>query len=462
MRTYIAPFWRLTISLTVVLGGGLGMAVEVLKTELFAQSMERPLVYSAEVESIIHPVSADFMIQVLEQADTSGADLVVFTLRTPGGLVDSTRLINTRIIAARTPVVVFVGPSGARASSAGFLLTIAADVAAMAPGTHIGAAHPVSGDGQKMDETMAKKAASDMAAYARSVASQRGRNVLLSEEAVTKSRSFTEEEALGATPPLIDVIATDVNDLLDKLNGREIRRFDGEAVVLRTDRATVETVSMNWRQRVLSAIAHPQIAYLLFSLGTLGLTIELWNPGGIVPGVVGGVCLLLAALAFQILPVNYVGLMLIVLGLGLFVMELQVPGFGLLATGGIVSLVFGSLILFDSPIPELRVGLGLILPVTLALGAICFFLARLALRSQKREAVTGSAGMIGESGHAITRITPGQEGRIYTHGEIWTATADEIVEEREMVCVVGVKGLTVTVRRIGSRSNDGHVAQGEL
>ena len=154
--------------------------------------------------------------------------------------------------------------------------------------------------------------------------------------------------------------------------------------------------------------------------------------------------------------------MLIVLGLGLFVMELQVPGFGLLATGGIVSLVFGSLILFDSPIPELRVGLGLILPVTLALGAICFFLARLALRSQKREAVTGSAGMIGESGHAITRITPGQEGRIYTHGEIWTATADEIVEEREMVCVVGVKGLTVTVRRIGSRSNDGHVAQGEL
>ncbi len=247
-----------------------------------------PLVYVAEVDSIIHPVSAEYMIETMELADRNGATLIVFTLRTPGGLVDSTRSIVSRMIAAKTPVAVFVAPAGARAASAGFFLTIAADIDAMAPGTHIGAAHPVAAGGEKMDETMAKKAAEDVAAYARTLASHRHRNATLAALAVTESRAFTEEEALGASPPLIDLVAADVPELLKKLHGRTVTRFDGSTLALRTEGARVVPVAMSLRQRVLSAIANPNVAYLLLSLGTLGLTVELWSPGAVLPGVAGG------------------------------------------------------------------------------------------------------------------------------------------------------------------------------
>ena len=292
------------------------------------------IIYVAEVDALIHPVSAEFIRQTINQANAADAALVVLTLRTPGGLVDATRAINTSIIESETPVVVYVGPSGTRAASAGFLITIAADIAAMAPGTHIGAAHPVAGTGQAMDETMAKKAASDVAAYARSLASQRRRNIELAEKAVTESQSFTEEEALQAEPPLIDVIAADLDELLDQLDGRKVTRWNGNVVVLRTTNAIIERVEMNWRQQLLSAVAHPQVAVLLFSLGTLGLTIELWNPGGIFPGIVGALCLLLAFFAFQILPINYVGLLLILFGLALLMAEMLTATYGLLAAGG--------------------------------------------------------------------------------------------------------------------------------
>src|SRR6476660_5697171 len=219
-----------------------------------------PLVYVAEVDSIIHPVSAEYMIGAMDLADRNGATLVVFTLRTPGGLVDSTRNIVSHMIAAKTPVAVFVAPSGARAASAGFLLTIAADIDAMAPGTHIGAAHPVTGTGEKMDETMAKKAAEDVAAYARTLASRRHRNATLAASAVMESRAFTEEEALGASPPLIDLVAADTSELLKKLDGRIVTRFDGSVLTLRTRDARVVRVTMSLRQRVLSAVAHPNVA----------------------------------------------------------------------------------------------------------------------------------------------------------------------------------------------------------
>src|SRR5262245_51870442 len=217
------------------------------------------------------------MTQTVARADAGNAALVVFTLRTPGGLVDSTRDIVTRMLGARTPVVVYIAPSGARAASAGFLLTIAADVAAMAPGTHIGAAHPVSGNAEKMDETMAKKAAEDVAAYARTLASRRHRNVQLAEEAVSNSRAFTDEEARNASPPLVDLAASDVSELLGRLDGRTVTRFDGTMVVLKTNGVRVIPIAMSLRQRILSAIAHPNVAYLLLTLGTLGLTIELWS-----------------------------------------------------------------------------------------------------------------------------------------------------------------------------------------
>jgi membrane-bound serine protease (ClpP class) len=408
---------------------------------------DTPIVETATVDGIIHPVAAEYVHGAIARADAERAALLVITLRTPGGLLDSTRDINNAIINAKTPVAVFVGPSGNRAASAGFLITMAADVAAMAPGTHIGAAHPVSGNGEKMDEVMAKKAASDTAAYARTLATQRGRNVALVEQAVLESRSFTEQEAATATPPLIDVIATDVPDLIRKLDGRPVRRFNGSTVTLALDHPSIHEIDMTLPQRVLSAIAHPQIAYLLLTLGTLGLTIEMWNPGAIVPGVAGGICLLLAFFAFQVLPVSYAGVLLIVFGFVLLVLEVKITSHGILAVGGIASLLFGSLMLIDSPLPELQIGLRLILPIVLALAGIILFLVRLGLQAQHRPAVTGESGMLHASAEALTPIEPGGVGRVSTHGEIWTATALDPIRAGERVVVTAVNGLQLTVRK---------------
>ena len=405
----------------------------------------QPVVHVAEVDALIQPVSAEFIAQVLDDADESGADLVVLILRTPGGLVDSTRDINTSIIESRTPVVVYVGPSGARAASAGFLITIAADVATMAPGTHIGAAHPVAGTGQPMDDTMAEKAASDVAAYARSLASRRGRNVTLAEKAVTESQSFTEEEALGATPPLIDLVADDLEALLAALDGRTVTRWDGRTEVLRTAGARIERVEMNWRQRLLSAIAHPQVAVLLFSLGTLGLTIELWSPGAILPGVVGGLCLLLAFFAFQIIPISYVGLLLVLFGLALLALEMVTSSFGVLAAGGAVSMVLGLVMLIDSSAPEWQLGWPFIIATMLALAAIVMFITRLGVRAQLQRPVTGVAGMLDESGDVLEAIAPGTAGRVTTHGEIWSAIAHQPIPQGTRVRVVGIDGMVLTV-----------------
>ena len=310
------------------------------------------------------------MVEAIDRADAERAALLVFILETPGGLVDSTRTIVTRMLAAKTPVAVFVAPSGARAASAGFLITIAADVAAMAPGTHIGAAHPVSGQGEKMDETMAKKAASDVAAYARTLAlgprAQRrvGRAGRAREPRVHRDRGAERDAAAhrsrrhGRARP-----AASSSTAARSGASTGARRRCG-----RPARASSRS-TMSLRQRVLSTLAHPNIAYILLSLGVLGLTIELWSPGAVLPGVVGGICLLLAFFTFQVLPVNYAGVLLILFGLVLLVLEIKVASFGLLGAGGVVSLLLGSMILIDAPTPELRVSLGLIIPVVVgALG----------------------------------------------------------------------------------------------
>ncbi len=422
-------------------------ALAVCAPALLLSQPARPLVYSATVEALIHPVSAGFMIEAMDRADRDGATLLVFTLRTPGGLLDSTNSIVSHMMSAKTPVAVFIGPSGSRAASAGFLITIAADVAAMAPGTHIGAAHPVEGGGEKLDETMAKKMASDVAAAARSWATGRGRNAKLADEAVRDSRSFTEVEAIGADPPLIDMVVADVPQLIAKLDGRTVRRFDGRTVVIRTAGARVVPIDMNWRQRWLSALAHPNIAYLLLSLGMLGLTIELWNPGSVLPGVAGGLCLLLAFFTFQVLPVNYAGVLLILFGVVLFILEIKVVSHGVLSAGGVLSLLFGSMMLMDTTAPELQVGLSVILPVVLGLSAILIVLARLGITSQRRRPTTGSAGMLGTAARALGPITPGTPGRVSTHGEIWNATASEPIAAGEEVFVTAVDGLTLTVSR---------------
>lgn len=425
----------------LVLAAALGVGLRL------SAAPDRPIVYSAEVDSIIHPASADYMTETMTRADAAHASLLVFTLRTPGGLVDSTRVIITHMLAAKTPVAIWVGPSGTRAASAGFILTMAADVAAMAPGTNIGAAHPVNGTGQSMDETLAKKAAEDVAAYVRSLAGGRHRNVQLAEEAVNQSKAFTEREALNATPPLIDVIATDIPDLLRKLDGRTVTRFDGSSVVLHTANALVVPVAMTFRQRVLSAVAHPNVAYILLSLGTLGLTIELWSPGAILPGIAGGLCLLLAFFALQVLPVNYAGVLLMLFGLLLLGLEVKVTSFGLLTVGGVISLIFGSMMLIDSTAPELQLSLGVVVPVVLAFTAIAVFLVRLGLAAQRRAPVTGREGMLNETGEAISPIQPDAMGRVRVRGEIWQARSDTPLQPGDRVRITNVDGLTLTVRK---------------
>jgi membrane-bound serine protease (ClpP class) len=424
------------------------VAVSAARPTLSASGADdqAPLVYAAEVDSVIHPVSAGFMIRTIEAADRANASLVVFTLRTPGGLVDSTRDIIAHMIAAKTPVAVFIGPSGGRAASAGFLLTIAADVAAMAPGTHIGAAHPVSGSGEQMDEEMSKKAAEDVAAYARTLAEARHRNVAFAEEAVRASRAFTETEALEASPPLIDLVVADVPALLQALDGRTVSRFDGTSAVLATKGARVVTETMTLPERILSTVAHPNIAYLLMSLGMLGLTIELWSPGAIVPGVVGGISLLLAFFALQLLPINIAGVLLILLGLLLFALEIKVTSYGMLTVGGAVSLLFGSLMLIDTGTPDLRVSLSVVLPVVAGFTAVAALLIRLGVASQRRRPITGMAGMVGEWGRVLTPIGADAVGRVEAHGEIWRARAEQPIDAGARVRVVAVDGLTLTVR----------------
>lgn len=409
-----------------------------------APGPDRPLVIVAELDGIVHPISAEYLTEAIDQADTSGAAAVIIVLRTPGGLLDSTRTIVSRIITSRAPVVVFVGPAGARAASAGFIITLAADVAVMAPGTHIGAAHPVSGSGEEVNETMESKAASDTAAYARSLAEARQRNVALSEEAVLKSRAFTDREALAATPPLIDFVSADVNRLLEELDGRTIRRFDGRTTELRTANGEIRRVAMTRRQRFLSAIAHPQVAYLLMTLGILGLTVELWNPGAIIPGVAGGLALLLAFFAFQIVPVGTAGLLLIVFGIALLILELKVPSFGVLGIGGTVALVIGS-IMATREVPGVRIQLGAIVPAALILAAAVLALGRLALKAQRHPPQTGVETMIGETARARTALSAERAGQIDARGEIWRAVSRAPVPAGTPVRIVAVDGLTLLV-----------------
>jgi len=433
------------------------LAALILTGAISAQTPpHRPLAVVAELDGIIHPVSAEYLTSVIDQGDAAGADVVIIVLRTPGGLLDSTRDIVSRMIRSRAPVVVFVGPAGGRAASAGFILTIAADVAVMAPGTHIGAAHPVSGTGQPMDQVTSQKAAADAAAYARSLAEARGRNVTLAAAAVEESRAFTEMEALGATPPLIDFTASDVNDLLQKLDGRAVKRFDGRSNVVHTQGAEVRRVDMTRRQRFLSAIANPEIAYLLMTLGMIGLTVELWNPGAVLPGVAGALSLLLAFFALQVLPMNTTGLLLALLGIGLLVLELKVPS-GVLGIGGTIALVIGSIMMTGS-VPGVSVGLGFIIPAALGFAIIFLFLGRLALAAQKRAPVTGIEGLVGVRGEARDPLTPETIGYVLVRGELWRARSRSPVSPGASIRVLQVNGLTLDVEPLSASTSHGDSA----
>jgi len=367
------------------------------------------------VEDTIQPASQQFIERVLAEAAERGAALVVMELDTPGGLVDTTRDITTAITTSPVPVVVFVNPPGARAASAGFFILISADVAAMAPGTNTGAAHPVGGQGENLPEDVRDKVTNDAAAMVRSLAAQRGRNPETAERTVIESISLTAEEALEEG--LIDLIATDINDLLEQLNGLEVTRFSGDVETLDIDELQMVEFEPTFAERLFSVLANPNIAYLLMALGALGLYVEITHPGGILPGVVGVIFMLLGLYSVSVLPVSWAGVALIFVALMLFILEVKVTSYGLLTVGGVISFVLGSLMLFDGPIPALRVSMGVVLPTAVVVAVLIGFLLSRVLKAHRQRPMTGYEGMIGEVGRTIGDLAP--NGKVAVHGEYW-------------------------------------------
>lgn len=396
------------------------------------------------VSSVINPVTAEFIKKSIELANKKNKEALIIELDTPGGLDTSMRTIVKDIIGSGVPIIVYVSPSGSRAASAGVFITLAAHIAAMAPGTNIGAAHPV-GIGEKMDKTVLEKATNDAAAYIKSIAEKRGRNIKWAEDAVRKSISATEKEALQNN--VIDLIAEDINSLLEKIHGKTVQTTWGEKV-LNTKNAVVVREEMGLRHKILNLISDPNIAYILMLLGFYGLFFELTNPGALFPGILGGICLILAFYAFQTLPVNYAGLLLIILAIILFILEVKIVSHGVLTIGGIISMIIGSLMLFESPAPFMKLSLSIILPAVIITALFFTLTLGLAFKAYKRKPVTGYEGLIGETGTAVTDITK-EGGMVALHGERWTAFSDEPILKGEKVVVESVSGLKVKVKKSG-------------
>ena len=384
----------------------------------------------------------------MEDAVNRRASLILIQLDTPGGLDTSMREMIEKIISSPIPVVVYVAPSGSRAASAGFFLLLSADIAAMAPGTNTGAAHPVFMGGGQMDDVMKDKVTNDAAAYLRSIAGQRKRNVEVAEKAVTESKSFTESESLKEK--LIDIVAKDQEELISQLNGMEITRFDGRKEVLELENARIETYAPSFRQRFLSRILDPNVAFILLILGILGLYVEFSNPGLILPGVAGGIALVLALFAFSLLPVNWAGAALILLGIAFFVLEAKFVTHGILGAGGAMAMVLGALMLINTRLPGASITLWTALSVTLPLALITVFLLRLVLRTHQLQVATGSAGLIGEVGMVEQPLAP--RGKIIVHGELWDATSAAPAQPGGLVRVTGVDGMTLRVEPVAEES----------
>ncbi len=397
-------------------------------------------VFHIAVDSIIHKGTAEFVGDALGQADAANAAAIVIELSTPGGMLDQTREISTRMLNAETPVVVYVSPSGSQAASAGFFLLMSGDIAAMAPGTNTGAAHPVSGDGGDIEGAMGEKVEQDASAQIRSLAKRNGRNVELAEAAVLESRSFTAEEALESE--LIDLIAESLDDLLAQIDGRTVRDGDDE-IVLATAGARIRTLEMTGFQKFLSALAHPNIAAILMSLGFLGLYFEFQSPGAILPGVVGAICLVLAFMALSVLPVNYAGILLLLLGGVFFIAEIKVTSYGLLSVAGVVSLVLGYVLLFKSADPAVRVSWSVIGALVLTVVAVMSVILTLAIRTFRSPVKTGREGLLQETGVARTDLAP--TGKIFIHGEIWNARSEIEIPAGTPIRIVAVEGMTVRV-----------------
>ncbi len=404
-------------------------------------------VASIEMDGAITPVTVRLLTMALDRAQSEGAQALIVQLNTPGGLERSMRSMVQTILGSPIPVIVYVAPTGARAASAGVFITMAAHVAAMAPATNIGAAHPVAVGGS-MDKEMSKKVENDAAAFARSIATERGRNAEWAEKAVRSSVSATEREAVKLK--VVDLVAESVPDLLAKIDGRTLKTPKGP-VTLATKDVAVKVIEVRFRDRFLALISDPNIAYLLMMAGMLGIFFELSNPGSILPGVIGGISLILAFFAFQSLPVNWAGLLLILFGLVLLIAEIKVVSHGILAIGGVVAMLLGSLMLYD--VPEtggIRLSWLVIIPTVGTTAGLVFFAVTMGVRALYRPSVTGSSAMVGRIG--VTRTALGPEGQVLIDGELWRAVSpDGRIEVGETVQVTAIDGLTVKVTRSAQR-----------
>jgi membrane-bound serine protease (ClpP class) len=394
-------------------------------------------VYIVVINDAISPGIAEYISNSIERAEKEEAACLIIELDTPGGLAESMRLIIKDILGSSVPIVVFVAPRGARAASAGVMITMAADVAVMAPGTNIGAAHPVGAGGKDISGKMSEKVINDMVAHAKSVAEKRGRNHKWVEQAIRDSVSVTETEALKEN--IIDLIAEDTDDLIRQLNGLKIAD-KGE---LKLDKAQKVIVEPSLRTNILKTISNPNIAYILLMIGLAGLYFELSHPGAIFPGVIGGISLILAFFALQTLPVNYAGILLIALAIVLFIMEMKIPSYGLLSVAGVLSLLLGSLMMFKSTGPDMRLSLKVLLPTLILISGFFVFVAGLVFRAQISKPKTGTKGLVGEIGIVKKALTP--EGKVFVHGELWNARAQEEIDENRKVRVINVVNLMLEV-----------------
>jgi membrane-bound serine protease (ClpP class) len=399
-----------------------------------------PVVIVTHLDGVVHPVTVEIFSHALEQAQQQNAAAILLQLNTPGGLMEATRKTIELIVSSPVPVIAYVSPSGGRSASAGFFLLLAADVAAMSPGTNTGAATPVMLTGE-MDPIMRKKVESDSAASLRGIAAKRGRNSALAEQAIMNSRSFTDKEALDNH--LIDLIARDLPDLFRQIEGRQITRFDGSTQTLHLTGASLHPYEPTWRERLMLGISDPNIALILLVLGALGVYVEFSSPGLVAPGVAGGILVLLGLSAFSVLPINWLGAALLILALTLFVLEAKMASHGILGTGGAVAMALGAVLLVEGPIPELRIRWTTAIGLTLPFALITVFLVSLILRARAAKVATGSAGMLQEIGVAHTRLDPA--GKIFVHGEYWDAVSTIPVEAGSRIRVVAVDGLCVKV-----------------
>jgi len=426
-----------------------GLAMLEVVSHTAAASPEQqgvPLVLELKLDREVEPVLATYIDEGLADAAKRNAALVLLTMDTPGGLSDSMTDIIHHILDSPVPVAVFVSPTGARGASAGFFILLSADIAAMAPGTRTGASTPIFLPGLftvPVDEVLRKKINNDAMAFLRSFTEKRGRNPKLAETAVTDARAFTEKEALDGR--LIDLVANDKEDLLNKLNGREITRFNGKTVKLALDNYTLREFELSARQKFLARIVEPDVFFILLIVGVLGLYTEFTHPGVVAPGVIGGICAVLALYAMHLLPVNFAGLLLILLALSLFILEAKFASHGVLLAGGIVSMLLGAMFLIRSPLTPGGVSLGVALSATLPFAFITVFLMRLVLKSRGWKSATGKEELLGEEGMVTAAIPAGGEGMIRVHGELWRAASRENIQVGARVRVLGMDGLKLEV-----------------